>query len=194
MIVDKNNLSLVGNAIRSLYQMIILIDRNTYDCQVVDYNKEFKNITEVVGYFDEFCEMLYRNIHPEDRAEFARFTDPECFPQDLANKVSVSLECRIRQANNEYSWSEITFCHATKEDETEGDQFLFLVMDIDDWKNKELSRETQELMIFKKLQDNYDSLFEENMKDAQTGCYNRKGLKYYSDKVIEEAKDEGPKR
>lgn len=36
-----------------------------------------------------------------------------------------------------------------------------------------------------------DALFEENMKDQQTGCYNRKGLKYYSDMVIDEAKQTG---
>lgn len=191
MLADKNKYVLTGNAIRSLYQMIILIDRKSYECQVIDYNKEFKNITEVVTDFDDFFELLFINIHPEDREAFEKFTNPECFPTELSDKVFVSMECRIRQADNKYCWSEITFCHATEEDKAEGDNYLFLVMDIHEWKMKELQKEAQELMVFKKLQDKYDSLFEENMKDAQTGCYNRKGLKYYSDMVIDEAKKNG---
>jgi len=189
MMIDNNNHILIGNAIRSLYQMILLMDRKTYECQIVDYNKEFKNITEVISRFDDFSEMFYRNVHPEDREAFEKFTDPECFPKELTDKVFVSMECRIRQANNNYCWSEITFCHASEEDKTTGDKYLFLVRDIHEWKLKELQKESQELLLFKKLQDKYDSIFEENMKDAQTGCYNRKGLKYYSDKVIDEAKE-----
>ena len=34
-------------------------------------------------------------------------------------------------------------------------------------------------------------MFEENMRDGLTGCYNRKGLHYYADKVLDDARSTG---
>lgn len=179
------------NAIRSLYQMIMTVDEKTFECKVIDYNKELHNISEVVTSFDEFCDSLYVNIHPEDREGFDKFTDPNYFPVELADRVFTSYECRIRQANNQYYWSEIIFCNATEEDSTVGHEYLFLIQDIHEWKIKELQAEAEQRAVFKNLQDKYTELFEENMRDAQTGCYNRKGMKYYTDIVIDEARETG---
>ncbi len=63
------------------------------------------------------------------------------------------------------------------------------IRDINERKQSELDREAEERAVLKSLQDQYDALFEENMTDQQTGCYNRKGLKYYSDIVIDEARN-----
>ena len=62
-----------------------------------------------------------------------------------------------------------------------------MIRDIDTRKVRELNEEAKERALFSRLQDKYDTLFVENMTDQQTGCYNRKGLKYYSDIVIDEA-------
>ena len=181
----------VGNAVRSLYQMILAVDSLNYECHVIDYNRELRSISENIESFDVFCSDLYINIHPEDREGFKRFVDPDFFPNELTDKVFTAFECRIRHLDNQYYWSEIIFCNATEEDSTVGHDYLFLVRDIHDWKTKELREEAEQRAILKKLQDEYAALFEENMKDEQTGCYNRKGMKYYTDMIIDDARNTG---
>ena len=183
--------TMVANAVRSLYQMIMVVNDQTFECHVIDYNRELRNISEDIFSFDVFCDDLYVNIHPEDREGFESFTNPNYFPGELTNKISTSYECRIRHTNNQYYWSEITFCNATEEDSTGGHDFLFLIQDIHEWKIKELQEESEQRAILNDLQDKYVSLFEENMKDEQTGCYNRKGMKYYIDMVLTDARKTG---
>lgn len=183
--------SSIGNAIRSLYQMIMYVNAESMKCKVIDYNREIRNISSVIDDFEDFCEALYINIHPEDRTAFRSFTDPTYFPKELEVKVYTSSECRIRQADHTYAWSKITFCNATKEDSPEGYEYLFLIENISELKEAELRREAEERDVLKCLQDKYDVLFVENMTDSQTGCYNRKGMKYYSDLAIDEARETG---
>ena len=132
---------------------------------------------------------LKKNIHPEDREAFTRFTDHDAYVKDLEDHVFVSVELRIRHADRKYYWSELILCNTTEEDSTEGNDCLFMIRDINDRKTLEIRREADEREILKSLQDRYDSLFEENMTDQQTGCYNRKGLKFYSDVVITDASE-----
>ena len=42
-----------------------------------------------------------------------------------------------------------------------------------------------------RLQNEYDRLFDENMRDEQTGCLNRKGLSYYETVTLSRAKKDG---
>ena len=181
----------VDTAIRSLYQMILAVNVDTYECHVIDYNSEISDISDNIGRFDLFCEDLFVNIHPEDREGFVRFTDSDWFPKELKTKVFTSYECRIRHNNRRYYWSEITFCNASEEDAAAADDCLFLIRDIHEWKKKELRQEAEQRAILKELQDKYEKLFEDNMKDEQTGCYNRKGMKYYTDIILDEARNSG---
>lgn len=189
---EMNNMKqMVDTAIKSMYQMIIAVNGHTLECYVTDYNKELCNISEDIHLFDAFCKDLYRNIHPEDRVGFKLFTDPNNFPKELKEKVFTSYICRIRQVNSQYYWSKIVFCNATKEDSTEGYDYLFLIQDVHEWKMKELQEEAEQRAIVKQLQEKYTALFEENMRDEQTGCYNRKGMKYYTDIILEDAQKNG---
>lgn len=189
---DENTIrSMTGNAVRSLYQMIMLVNEETFKCHVIDYNRELRSVSEAVSSFDEFCDDLYENIHPEDREGFKRFINPDYFPKELVDKVYTSYECRIRQVNSRYYWSEVTFCNATVEDSTVGHEYLFLIRDIDECKRKKLQEDMEQRRIFNELQEKYSRLFEENMKDEQTGCYNRKGMNYYTDIVLDEAERMG---
>lgn len=189
MVISDMNVA-IGNAIRSLYQAIMLVNEKSYSCNIIDYNVELRSITQEIHMFDEFCDLLYKNIHPEDRENFDHFTDPNYFPGILEEKVHTSLECRIRHADNKYYWSEIIFCNATEEDSSVGHDYLFLIQDIHDWKTQELTDEAEQRGLISDLKNRYDVLFEENMIDQQTHCYNRKGMKYYSDIVINEAKEQ----
>ncbi|MBR1623069.1 MAG: GGDEF domain-containing protein [Pseudobutyrivibrio sp.] len=189
--MDFKKRNAVANAVRSMYQMILLVNENTFECHVLDYNDEIKNITSEVNTFDEFSSKLYENIHPEDRDDFLNFTNPNYFPKELESKVYTSIECRIRRVDHNYYWAQITFCNATKEDSSEGCDYLFLIQDIHEMKTKQILEESELRHSIMDLQGKYDDLFEENMKDEQTGCYNRKGMKFYTDIIIDEAKNSG---
>ena len=180
----------IENAIRSLYQMILVVNSETKECRIVDHNEELFTIADTNVYRDFFY-RLFVNVHPMDRPAFQTFTDPNLFPKDLATKVHTSIECRIRHTDHRYYWTEIIFCNASREDGIGGPEFLFLLRDIDERKTKEIRLEAEQRAIFKSLQDKYDALFEENMLDQQTGCYNRKGMKYYTDIVIQQARESG---
>ena len=79
---DENTIrNMTGNAVRSLYQMIMLVNEETFKCHVIDYNRELRSVSEAVSSFDEFCDDLYENIHPEDREGFKRFINPDYFPK-----------------------------------------------------------------------------------------------------------------
>ena len=187
----------IDNAIRSMYQMIVMVDDGTYKCTVIDHNSELSNINHDIAPEQKMCDYesfvrgFDRNIHPEDREDFEAFMKPDTYVDKLKTHVYISMECRIRHADRRYHWSEITYCNTTEEDSTAGNAALFLIKDIHSRKVRELQREAEERKLLKKLQEKYDELFEENMIDEQTGCYNRKGMNYYSDLVIEEAGKSG---
>ena len=187
----------IERSIRSMFLMIAAVSDSTGQCFVLDHNKELENISagskneEECNTFAILCKSLKKNIHPEDRESFAHFTDHDAYVEELKNHVYVSMECRIRHTDRQYYWSEIILCNTTEEDSTQGNDCLFMVRDINDRKVLEIRREADEREMLKSLQDQYNALFEENMKDQQTGCYNRKGLKYYSDIVIGDAFENG---
>ncbi|MBO4505494.1 MAG: GGDEF domain-containing protein [Lachnospiraceae bacterium] len=187
----------IHNSIRSLFQMIVLVDDTSGQYEILDHNRELENIPtgsdgdEKRGSFEVLCKSLKKNIHPKERDEFRIFTTKENYVQRLGDHVHISMECRIRHSDRKYYWSEIIMCNTTAEDSTEGNDSIFMIRDIHERKTAELAREAEDRAILKKLQDKYDKLFEENMTDQQTGCYNRKGLKYYSELVIDEAKKNG---
>ena len=187
----------IDNAIRSMYQMIVMVDDGTYKCTVIDHNSELSNINHDIAPeqktcdYESFVRGFDRNIHPEDREDFEAFMKPDTYVDKLKTHVYISMECRIRHADRRYHWSEITYCNTTEEDSTAGNAALFLIKDIHSRKVRELRREAEERKLLKNLQEKYDELFEENMIDEQTGCYNRKGMNYYSDLVIEEAGKSG---
>lgn len=166
--------------------MITVITDRTGRCSIVDHNKELENIRSS-GSFLELRENLIKHIHPADREAFIRFSDRDPAVEALKSRVYVSMECRIRHSDSRYYWSEVIICNTTAEDSTEGNDFLLLIRDVNERKVQEIRHEREERLIIKNLQSRYDALFEENMTDQQTGCYNRKGLKYYTDIVIDEA-------
>ena len=187
----------VDNSIRSIFQLIAVIDDTTGQYEIVDHNSELANISAgtdnngVTGSFKAMRRSLKKNIHPEDRDEFASFSNRDMYVAKLKEHVHISMECRIRHSDRKYYWSELIICNTTEEDSTEGNDCIFLIRDINEKKTKELAREAEERAIIENLQNKYDALFEENMTDQQTGCYNRKGLHYYSDIVIEDARENG---
>lgn len=182
----------IDNAIRSLFEALICVDESGEKCVVADHNSELDNLFSDLPdmndvNYQELREKMIKDIHPEDREEFSRFTDHKRYIEQLSVNVHTSIECRIRHLDNRYYWSEIIICNTTIEDSTTGNGCLLMIRDIDTRKVRELNEEAKERALYSRLQDKYDTLFVENMTDQQTGCYNRKGLKYYSDIVIDEA-------
>ncbi len=192
---DANLKISIDNSIRSIFQIIAVIDDATGNCRIIDHNRELDNITAdpeneaQTSSFKRLRRSLKKNVHPEDRDAFLLFTDHDHYVKKLKGNVHMSMECRIRHSDSRYYWSEIMICNTTEVDSTKGNDCILLIRDIDERKNSELKREAEERAVFESLKDRYDSLFEENMTDEQTGCYNRKGLRYYTDVIIEDAKE-----
>jgi diguanylate cyclase (GGDEF)-like protein len=97
-------------------------------------------------------------------------------------------KCRIRHQDSKYYWSRITICNAKARGSAAGQEYLFLIQDIHDSKEKEVRENTELLRALCKLETEYHELFEENMTDSLSGCYNRKGFNYYEAFTLEEAK------
>ncbi len=177
----------INVAIWELYRMVMVIDEGTRECQLLDYDKEMMNLPYAPADFDEFCNELRRNIFPEDRDAFWEFSDPAHVRNTLAQMPFISIECRLKEQDGCYYWVEITFCDIPDQGEP-ADQFMLLIRDVHERKTKSLNEIEDILRINLEFHAKYNELFEENMRDQQTGCYNRKGLKYYSDMVLEQAK------
>ena len=185
-----NKKALVGNAIKSLYQLIVLVEEETLICHAVDCNKELDtlNISNVKAYDDLFS-ALYKNTHPEDRGSLSLLGNIEDLHDTLSERIYVSCECRIRHTDLGYYWSRITICNAKVEDSALGQEYLVLLQDIHTFKNELLADRNELLNTISTLKDEYNNLFIENMTDAQTGCYNRKGLKYFENIALQDSRD-----
>ncbi len=194
MYINNDLMGHIENSIRSLFDMIVIVDDVTAECTIIDHNRELNNISVKPNKvkntisLNELQKELIKNVHPSDRESVSMFTDHEYYVEKLKDNVQIAMECRIRHANRRYYWSEMIICNTTTEDSTEGNDCILLIRDINDRKKGELKREAEERAVFKSLQAQYDKLFEENMTDQQTGCYNRKGLNFYSDIVIDDAR------
>ncbi len=188
-LTDRKKAS-VKNAIKSLYQLIILVEEDNHLCHVVDSDNEFQNLEiDRVKVYDDLVMTLYNNSHPEDRESLSAFLSLEKIDDALSKQVYISCECRIRHSDSGYYWSSITICNSSIEDSPEGSEYLFLVQDIHCSKDAELAQYNELVDTISKLNEEYNRLFIENMTDTQTGCYNRKGLRYFEAIVLSDATD-----
>ncbi|MBE5822626.1 MAG: sensor domain-containing diguanylate cyclase [Butyrivibrio sp.] len=180
----------VGNAIKSLYQLIVLVEEGSLSCHLVDCNKELDTLNALnVRVYDDLFSSLYKNTHPEDRNSLLLLSNIDDLHEALSRKVYISCECRIRHTDLGYYWSRITICNAKVEDSPTGHEYLILLEDIHTQKNVLLADRNELLKTISTLEDKYNKLFIENMTDAQTGCYNRKGLKYSETIALQDTRD-----
>jgi diguanylate cyclase (GGDEF)-like protein len=188
--LSSKKASFIENALKSLYQLVVVVDEESSLCDLVDVDDSLLNLSiKEHGSFDELCSFLYKNLHPEDRERFDLFSEPNRIHDVLSKEISISMESRIRHTNSRYYWSEIIICNARRSYSAEGKDYLFLIRDIDKIKRAQIRENKETALLIKSLQDENNRLFIENMTDQQTGCYNRKGLKYYEELVLENAKD-----
>ena len=180
----------VGNAIKSLYQLIVLVEEGSLSCHLVDCNKELDTLNALnVRVYDDLFSSLYKNTHPEDRNSLLLLSNIDDLHEALSRKVYISCECRIRHTDLGYYWSRIKICNAKVEDSPTGHEYLILLEDIHTQKNVLLADRNELLKTISTLEDKYNKLFIENMTDAQTGCYNRKGLKYSETIALQDTRD-----
>lgn len=180
----------IGNAIRSLYQLIVLVEEGTLLCHAADCNEELDTLDiSNVKVYDDLFSTLYKNTHPEDREGLILLSNINNLHEALSEKVYISCECRIRHTNLGYYWSRITICNSTIEDSPTGHEYLILMENIHTQKDALLAERNELLNTISTLKEEYNKLFIENMTDAQTGCYNRKGLKYFETIALKDAVD-----
>lgn len=178
----------IKNAIKSLYQLIVLVEEGSLCCQVVDYNGELESLKiEHVKLYNDLFHTLYKNTHPEDRERLLNLENIENINEMLSKQLYTSVDCRIRHSDFKYYWSRIIICNSSAEDLFEGNEYLLLIQDIHAEKQASLAEYDELIRTIGTLKKEYDDLFLENMTDAQTGCYNRKGLKYFETIVLKES-------
>ena len=191
IINDQEALS-ISIALANLYQIVVLVEDGDSLCRVMEWEKDLDHFAINDGdAFSVLCDNVYKNIHPEDREEFLILSGHDKIHDALSKEIHISAECRIRHSDSGYYWSRITICNAKVENSPDGREYLFLIQDIHESKAKELQAASETLLALYTLQTKYDELFQENMTDSLTGCYNRKGFKYYETATIEEAKEAG---
>ncbi len=184
----------VDNAIRSLYQLIVLVDEDGCLCEIIDCNDELSDLdVHGIKNYTLLFARIYKNIHPEEREEFDFFSNVENISRELEKQIYVYFDCRVRHKDSRYYWTRITITNAREEDSTSGNVFLFLMQDIGYQKKKEMISMGAIWDKLYELQEKYDRLYLENMTDQHTGCFNRKGLKYYENIVMNEVVSTGKK-
>lgn len=182
----------ISIAIRSLYQMVVLVEEGNFLCHVIDCDKEVENLLQGGEMFlDMMLESFCRNIHPAHREDFRDLTDSEYIHDRLSKEVFISTDCQLRYADSSYYWSRITICNAKILDSPEGREYLLLLQNIHKEKQKEIDKNSLYIKQICRLQSDYDKLYAENMMDEQTRCFNRKGLTYYETIVLNKAKQDG---
>lgn len=188
--ISEKKITSIGNAIKSLYQIIVLVEEGTGSCTVVDQDEELDNlkIRKAANYADLY-EALYRNVHPEGREAFKAFCNIDDIDDVLSRQVFISCVCRIRHRDSKYYWSRLTICNSSEEDSPKGNEYLVLLQDIHSDKDAFEKEQAELIRTLCELEDGYNVLFIENMTDAQTGCFNRKGLKYYEAIALKKARE-----
>ena len=103
--MNKNSIrKSIDNSIRSLFQMIVIINDPTGICDIIDHNAELSNISAENNSDTKTCPFsvlrknLVINIHPEDREEFCRFTDRDRYVKLLQSRVHLSMELEMADA------------------------------------------------------------------------------------------------
>ncbi len=188
--ITEKMIGSISNAVKSLYQLIVLVEEGTGACRIIDKNDEISNlIVNGVRDYKDLYEALFKNVHPEEREEFKAFYDIGMIDEALSRNVYISSVFRIRRKDSRYYWSRLTICNSSIEDNTEGNEYLVLLQDIHNDKDAFEKEKAELIGTLCRLKDNYDALFIENMTDSLTGCYNRKGLGYFEAIALKESKD-----
>lgn len=190
--LSKEKKNSIANAIRSVYQLIVLVEEESRNCNIIDCNNELSNLKiGETSTFEDLYESLYRNTHPENRDSLQIFSSIDLLNDLLSKQVYVSVDCLIRHSDYRYYWSRITVCNSKSMDSTDGSEYLILIQDIHDDKSATLAEHNELIRMLSAMKKNYDDLFIENMTDAQTGCYNRKGFRYFEAIALEDARENG---
>ena len=178
----------IEKAIKSLYQLSVLVEEGTFICHVADCDDDLKSLELDAGedYLHLF-EALYKNTHPEDRENIESFSEISSIHNILSKNQCISIDCRIRHIDSKYYWSRLVICSPEPAKSMELCGFMVLLEDIHAQKTRYLEEQEEFIEAISRLKDDYDEIFIENMKDAQTGCYNRKGLMYYEPLVLKDA-------
>ncbi|MCH5188119.1 MAG: diguanylate cyclase [Oscillospiraceae bacterium] len=170
-------------AVQSIYYLIMSVDmKNNNHCTRLYFDYEKQQFPTDAQHFDDFCEKSVSYIHPDDVTEFLDFTEVSKVHERLQSEKTLMMECRLLSVSGEYRWTELIL---TRGDEYEASDVyntaVYMVRDIHERKSKELD-------ILAKLEKNNQLLFKQGMTDELTNVYNRKGLAWFGEDLLKEAK------
>ena len=189
--MNQQQLAAREQAVRSIYYLILSIDmKNNNHVNRLYFDYERQQFPTDAQHFDDFCEKSESYIHPEDWAQFLEFTEISRVWERLQSERTFSMECRLRSISGAYRWAELIFTRANEFEASDAYNIaVYMVRDIHDRKSKELEilQKNQELIA--QLERNNQLLFEQGMTDELTKLYNRKGLGWFGERLLKEAKE-----
>ena len=174
-------------AVQAIYYLIMSVDmKNNNHVNRLYFDYEKQEFPTDAQHFDDFSEKSVAYVHPEDVAWFLTFTDIDNVRRRLQREKTITMECRLRSVSGDYRWAELCFTRA-EDFEASADAYhtaVYMVRDIHERKSKELD-------ILAQLERKNQLLFEQGMTDGLTGLYNRKGLAWFGEKMLADAKHSG---
>ena len=177
-------------AVQSIYYLIMSIDmKNNNHCNRLYFNYETQQFPTDAQHFDDFCEKSISYVHPDDVEQFQSFTEVSQVYKKLQTQKVLTMECRFLNISGEYRWAELILTRTNEPDESNiYNTAVYMVRDIHERKAKELDilQKNQNLII--QLEKNNNLLFEQGMTDELSKVYNRKGLVWFGDSLLETAK------
>ena len=182
--MNQQQLAAREMAVQSIYYLIMSVDmKNNNHCTRLFFDYEKQQFPTDAQHFDDFCEKSVAYVHPEDVTRFLDFTEVNKVRERIQTEKTLVMECRLLSVSGEYRWAELILTR-TNEFEDSDDAYntaVYMVRDIHERKSKELD-------ILAQLERNNRLLFEQSMTDELTRLYNRKGLVWFGEKMLEKAK------
>ena len=180
-------------AVQAIYYLILSVDmKNNNHCSRLYFNYETQQFPTDAQHFDDFCEKSIPYIHPEDVKQFQDFTEISKMRERLQIEKMLTMECRLLSVSGEYRWAELILTRTNESEVPDTyNTAVYMVRDIHERKSKELDilQKNQELIA--QLELNNNLLFEQGMTDELTKLYNRKGLVWFGEGLLEAAKKNG---
>ncbi len=179
-----------AKTMQALYHLILSVDIKTNHCERLYYNYDSHHYPSEAQHFDTFCEKMLEYIHPLEQLEFKKFVSLSQLSKKLREKKSIVWEARICNTNREYRWKEMVFTRVEGyESAEEYTHFLCMIRDIHERKAKEVAVLEENRKLIEQLRLNNDALLEQSMTDELTQVYNRKGLRHFAAKLLEQARE-----
>ncbi len=177
-------------AIQSMYYLMLYVDM-----RVDNVTEMYRSIDTVKVRFPApikgYSQLMTESLHclfEEEHEEFLSFCSEENIRDELATKMRITHEFKIKVGEKDSRWVEVIIARPNAFKESpESKKFLFMVHDIHERHMLREEVDYQKQKLIDRLNLLNDELQKRELTDELTGLYNRKGVHVNRPKIMEEA-------